>query len=160
MEQPPPESRLARQQSKPARQHDADARQSITPSILKSIIASGTPLNMSHFIHGFQDNTTSWMNSLINQQDGCMHMVAHRASFGRLRQEQLAQTVAMRAPRTEIKFNSCEINWLTKKHKRNVLGQNKILICPRRRTTSTSASTQQRSKRQDIPERSAKRNNY
>ena len=54
---------------------------------------------MSPFIRGFQDNMTSWMSSLINEQDGCLQMVAPQASQGRLRQEQLAQAVAMNAPR-------------------------------------------------------------
>ena len=46
------------------------------------------------FIRGFQDNTTSWTSSLINQQDGCLRMVVHQATQGRLRQKQLAQSVA------------------------------------------------------------------
>ena len=54
---------------------------------------------MSPFICGFQDNVTSWMSSLIGQQDGCMHMVAQQATLGPLRQEQLGQVVAMRTPR-------------------------------------------------------------
>ena len=57
-------------------------------------------ISMSPFIRGFQDNTTSWMSNLINQQDGCFRNVAHQASQGRLRQEQLAQTVASSAPST------------------------------------------------------------
>ena len=43
---------------------------------------------------------TSWMSSLIGQQDGCLRIVPHQASQGRLRQEQLAQTVARTAPST------------------------------------------------------------
>ena len=34
------------------------------------------------------------MSSLINRQDGCLRMVAQQATQGRLRQEQLAQSVA------------------------------------------------------------------
>ena len=49
---------------------------------------------MSPFIRGFQDNMTSWVSSLINQQDRCLRTVAQQATQGRLRQEQLAQTVA------------------------------------------------------------------
>ena len=37
-----------------------------------------------------------WM-SLIQAQDGCLQMVAHRASMGRVQQEQLAQRVAQRS---------------------------------------------------------------
>ena len=40
---------------------------------------------------------TSWMNSLINQQDGCLQMVARQASQGRLQQEHLA-SVAQNVP--------------------------------------------------------------
>ena len=49
---------------------------------------------MSPFIRGFQDNMTIWMSTLINQQDGCLRMVAQQATQGRLRQEQPAQTIA------------------------------------------------------------------
>ena len=54
-------------------------------------------LNMSPFIRSFQDNVTSWMSNLINQQDGPLQMVAQQTTQGRLRQEQLAQTVAHNA---------------------------------------------------------------
>ena len=37
---------------------------------------------------------SNWVSSLIHQQDGCIQMVAQHATQGRLRQEQLAQTVA------------------------------------------------------------------
>ena len=37
---------------------------------------------------------TSWMSSPINQRDGHLRVVAQQATQGRLRQEQLAQTVA------------------------------------------------------------------
>ena len=40
---------------------------------------------------------SNWMNSLLQAQDGCLQMVAHRASMGRVQQEQLAQNVAQRA---------------------------------------------------------------
>ena len=49
-------------------------------------------------IRGFQDSMTSWIGSLINQQNGCLKIVAHQASQSRLRQDQLAQTVARSAP--------------------------------------------------------------
>ena len=53
---------------------------------------------MSPFILGFQNHMTSWMSSLISQQDRCMRMVAQQANLGRLCQEQLEQTVAMEIP--------------------------------------------------------------
>ena len=56
-------------------------------------------MSTSPFIRVIQDNVTSWMSSLINQQDGCLQTVARQASQGQLPQEQLAQMVAMSAPR-------------------------------------------------------------
>ena len=40
---------------------------------------------------------SNWVSSLIQQQDGCLETVAQQTTQGRLRQEQLAQTVARRA---------------------------------------------------------------
>ena len=40
---------------------------------------------------------SNWMSSLLHQQDGCLRMVAQRASKGKTQQEQLAHTVALRA---------------------------------------------------------------
>ena len=40
---------------------------------------------------------SNWMSSPIQAQDGCLRMVAHRASMGRVQQEHLAQNVAHRA---------------------------------------------------------------
>ena len=48
-------------------------------------------------IRGVQDHMSNWMSSLIQAQDGCLQMVAHRASMGRVQQEQLAQHVAQRS---------------------------------------------------------------
>ena len=45
----------------------------------------------------FQANMSNWVSSLIQHQDGCLQMVAQQATQGRLRQEQLAHTVAQRA---------------------------------------------------------------
>ena len=61
------------------------------PFHTESLVSPVATLNMSP-----QDNVTSWMSSasLINQQDGCLRTVAQQATQGRLRQEQLAQTVA------------------------------------------------------------------
>ena len=55
---------------------------------------------MSPFIRSFQDNMSNWVNTLIHQQDGCLQAVAQQATQGRLRQEQLAQTVARCAAMT------------------------------------------------------------
>ena len=48
-------------------------------------------------IRGVQDHMSSWMSSLIQAQDGRLQTVAHRASMGRVQQEQLAQHVAQRS---------------------------------------------------------------
>ena len=87
-------TQLALQGPKRPRQEDRHAQQAITPSIPRSLASPVQTLNMSPFIRGFQDNMTSWMSSLINQQDGCLRMVVQQATQGRLRQEQLAQTIA------------------------------------------------------------------
>ena len=48
-------------------------------------------------IRGLQDNMSNVVSSLIQQQDGCLQMVAQRANLGRVQHEQLAHTVAQRA---------------------------------------------------------------
>ena len=48
-------------------------------------------------IRGVKDHMSNWMSSLIQAQDGCLQMVAHRVSMGRVQQEQLAHNVAQRA---------------------------------------------------------------
>ena len=45
-------------------------------------------------IRGVHDHMSNWMSSLIQAQDGCLQMVAQRASMGRAHQEHLAQQVA------------------------------------------------------------------
>ena len=52
-------------------------------------------------------------------------------------------------PWTEIKFNTCEINWLTEKHNWNT-SDRRYSFCPRRRITCTHASSKQGSKRLEI----------
>ena len=76
------------------RQEDRLAQQAVPRSLSPTINI------MSPFICGVQDSMTSWMSNLINQQDGCLRIVARQASHGRLRQEQLAQSVANSAPMT------------------------------------------------------------
>ena len=48
-------------------------------------------------IRGVHEHMSTWMSSLINAQDGCLQMVAHRASMGRSQQELLAHQVALRS---------------------------------------------------------------
>ena len=40
---------------------------------------------------------SNWLSSLVQAQDGCLQMVAHKASMGRVQQEQLAQHVVQRS---------------------------------------------------------------
>ena len=65
--------------------------------IPRSIVSTATTLNTSPFICGFQDKVTSWMSSLINQQDGCLQWLPGRRRKVESNQEQLAQSVAHRA---------------------------------------------------------------
>ena len=65
------------------RQEDRLAQCSSKCSIPRSIDLNARTFDMLPFIRGFQD-----------MQDGCLLMVAQQATQGRLRQEQLAQTVA------------------------------------------------------------------
>ena len=74
-----PETLFVAQETETA---DSDAHQCIATSIPRSLVTPGPTMNMSPFIRGFQDNMTSWMNSLINQQDGCLQMIARQASQG------------------------------------------------------------------------------
>ena len=48
-------------------------------------------------IRGVHEHMSTWMSSLINAQDGCLQLVAQRASMGRTQQEHLAQQVAQRS---------------------------------------------------------------
>ena len=48
-------------------------------------------------IRGVQDHMSNWMSNLIQAQDGCLQMVAQRATMGRVQQEQLPQNIAQRA---------------------------------------------------------------
>ena len=91
-----PESRLVCQQPKRARQRDTDAHQSITTSIPRSIVASGTPLNMSPFIRGFSgqhdelDEQTGWVPA-----HGCS-----TSNHWKTATKAIGTSVAMRALRT------------------------------------------------------------
>ena len=42
-------------------------------------------------IRGVQDHMSNWMSSLIQAQDGCLQMVAQRATMGRVQQEHFVQ---------------------------------------------------------------------
>ena len=83
--------------SKRPRQDDRLIQHSRSTSIPRSIVSSVHGFDMFPAIRGVQDHMSKWMSSLIQAQDGCLQMVAHRASMGRVQQEQLAHNVAQRA---------------------------------------------------------------
>ena len=69
------------------------------PHTIPAMLNVSPNITVSPFINGFQDLMTSWMSSLISQQDGCMRLVAHHSNIGHQHVEQLEQTVAMIVPR-------------------------------------------------------------
>ena len=79
------------------RQENRLVQHSRSTSIPRSIVSSVHGFDMYSAIRGVQDHMSNWMRSLIQAQDGCLQMVAQRASMGRVQQEQLAQNVAQRA---------------------------------------------------------------
>ena len=79
------------------RQKDRLVQHSSSTSIPKSLVSNVQPFDMFLVIRGFQDNMSNWVSGLIQQQDGCLQMVAQTANLGRAQQKQLAHTVAKRA---------------------------------------------------------------
>ena len=79
------------------RQEDRLAQHSRSMHIPASIIPSVHGFDIFAAICGVQDHISNWMSSLIQAQDGCFQMVAHRVFMGRVQQEQLAQHVAQRS---------------------------------------------------------------
>ena len=78
-------------------QEDRLVQHSRSMSIPRSIVPCVHGLDMFPAICRVQDHMSNWMSTLIQAQDVCLQMVAHRASMGRVQQEQLAQHVAQRA---------------------------------------------------------------
>ena len=66
-------------------------------SIPMSMVPRFQGIDLMPTIRGVHEHMSTWMNSLIDAQDGCLQMVAHRASMGRSQQEHLAQQVAQRS---------------------------------------------------------------
>ena len=79
------------------RQEDRLAQHSSSPSIPGSIVPRFQGIDMVPAICGVHDHMSTWMISLIHAQDGCLQMVAQRASMDRAHQEHLAQQVAQRS---------------------------------------------------------------
>ena len=89
-----PESQIV---LKGPRQEDRLTQHSTSMTISSSITPSVHGIDIYPAIRGVQDHMSNWMSSLIQAQDGCLQMVAHRTSMGRVQQEQLAQQVAQRS---------------------------------------------------------------
>ena len=89
-----PESQMV---LKRPRQEDRLAQHSSSTSIPSSIVPSFHGIDIVPAIRGVHDHTSTWKSSLINAQDGCLQMVAQRASMGRVHKEHLAQQVAQRS---------------------------------------------------------------
>ena len=89
-----PESQMV---LKRPRQEDRLAQHSSSPSIPGSIVPRLQGIDIVPAIRGVHDHMSTWMSSLIHAQDGCLQMVAQRASMGRAHQEHLAQQVAQRS---------------------------------------------------------------
>ena len=79
------------------RREDRLIQHSSSSSIPRSMVSNVQGFDMFPVIRGVQNHMSNWMSSLIQQQDGCLQMVAQRVTMGRVQQEQLAQTVAQRA---------------------------------------------------------------
>ena len=111
------------------RQEEGLAPQARTPSIPRSIVSTATTIDMSPFIRGFQDTMLNWVSSLTQQQDGCLQMVARLATQNRIRQEQLAQTVAHSAamPSQHDQVQYLRAQLAHQKHNLNKSVQNETL---------------------------------
>ena len=80
------------------RQEDRLARHSTSMTTPSSFTPSVHGIDIFLAIRGVQDHMSNWTSSLIHAQDGRLQMVAHRASMGRVQQEQqLAHQVAQRS---------------------------------------------------------------
>ena len=79
------------------RQEDRLAQSSSTPSVPRPMAPRFQGIDLVPAIRGVHEHMSTWMSSLINAQDGCLQMVAQRASMGRTQQEHLAQQVAQRS---------------------------------------------------------------
>ena len=78
------------------RQEDRLA-QSPSPTSIPTAMTPRFRIDLVPAIRGVHEHMSTWMSSLINAQDGCLQMVARRASMGRTQQEHLAQQVAQRS---------------------------------------------------------------
>ena len=128
------------------RQEDRLARQSSPTSIPMAVTPRIQGIDLMPAIRGVHEHMSTWMSSLINAQDGCLQVVAQRASMGRARQEHLAQQVAQRSMmpsmtdqasylRAQLAHRDAQLE--------QVRAERDNQFVQRRRSTSPYASTQQ-----------------
>ena len=89
-----PESQMV---LKRPRREDQLAQRVHAQSIPTSTVPRIQGIDLMPTIRGVREHVSTWMSNLINAQDGCLQMVAHRASMGKSQQEHLAQQVALRS---------------------------------------------------------------
>ena len=95
-----PESQMV---LKRPRQEDRLVPHSSSSSIPASIVPSFQRIDIVPAIRGVHDHMSTWMSSLIHAQDGCLQMVAQRASMGRARQ-QVAQRSMMPSTNDQVAY--------------------------------------------------------
>ena len=88
-----PESQMV---LKRPRHEDRLAQQSSPTSIPMAVAPRFQGIDLVTAIRGVHEHMSTWMSNLINAQDGCLQLVAQRASMGRTQHEHLAQQVAQR----------------------------------------------------------------
>ena len=89
-----PESQMV---LKRPRHEDRLAQQSCPASIPMAVTPRFQGIDLVPAIRGVHEHMSTWMSSLINAQDGCLQLVAQRATMGKAQQEHLAQQVAQRS---------------------------------------------------------------
>ena len=94
-----PESQMV---LKRPRHEDRLAHSTCPTSIPMSATRRFQGIDLVPAIRGVHEHMSTWMSSLIDAQDGCLQMVAQRASMGRTQQEHLAQQVAQRSTMPSI----------------------------------------------------------
>ena len=90
---------------RPRREEQLVAR----PQRPMSIMPHVHGIDLMPTIRGVHQHMSTWMNSLITAQDGCLQEVAQRASMGRTQQEHLAHQVVLRST---MPSTSNEVAWL------------------------------------------------
>ena len=106
-----PESQMV---LKRPRHEDRLAQSSSTPSMPMPMAPRFHGIDLVPAIRGVHEHMSTWMSSLINAQDGCLQMVAQRASMGRTQQEHLAQQVAQRSMMPSIKYHTDQVSYLSR----------------------------------------------